>query len=86
MIRDASDNAKSLDDVMRDLYQSAYKRGRGFTATDWWSAVSARRRTASRSPSFSARYIDGREPFPWDSMLPMAGLRARRERSRASAC
>ena len=27
--------------------------------------------------SFSARYIDGREPFPWDSILPMAGLRAR---------
>jgi predicted metalloprotease with PDZ domain len=29
---------------------------------------------------FNARYIDGREPFPWDSILPMAGLRTRQER------
>jgi predicted metalloprotease with PDZ domain len=41
MIRDASENSKSLDDVMRGLYQSSYKRGKGFTSTDWWSAVSA---------------------------------------------
>ena len=24
---------------------------------------------------FNRRYIDGREPFPWDSILPLAGLR-----------
>jgi predicted metalloprotease with PDZ domain len=76
MIRDASDNKKSLDDVMRNLYQSHYKRGRGFTATDWWNAVSAAAGGKSFT-AFSARYIDGREPFPWDSILPMAGMRAR---------
>jgi predicted metalloprotease with PDZ domain len=76
LIRDASDNKKSLDDVMRGLYQSDYKRGRGFTATEWWNAVSAAANGKSFA-SFSARYIDGREPFPWDSILPMAGLRAR---------
>ena len=32
LIRDASDNRRSLDDVMRELYRSAYKKGRGFTA------------------------------------------------------
>ena len=35
-IRDASDNARSLDDVMRKLYQNTYKKGRGFTAADFW--------------------------------------------------
>jgi predicted metalloprotease with PDZ domain len=79
MIRDASDNARSLDDVMRGLYQSAYKRGRGFTSTDWWTAVSAAANGKSLA-AFSAMYIDGREPFPWDSVLPLAGLRARQER------
>ncbi len=76
MIRDASDNAHSLDDVMRALYQSDYKRGRGFTASDWWSAVSAAAGGKSFA-AFSAKYIDGRAPFPIDSVLPLAGLRTR---------
>ena len=53
----------------------------------------ARRRAESRSRSFNARYIDGREPFPWDSILPArrapratgarsAARRARRSRTR----
>src|SRR6185503_1380482 len=79
LIRDASDNKKSLDDVMRSLYQSTYRKGRGFTAADWRNAVSAAANGKSFA-SFNARYIDGREPFPWDSILPMAGLRARQER------
>jgi predicted metalloprotease with PDZ domain len=76
MIRDASDNAHSLDDVMRGLYQSDYKRGRGFTGSDWWSAVSAAAGGKSFA-AFSAKYIDGRAPFPIDSVLPLAGLRTR---------
>jgi predicted metalloprotease with PDZ domain len=76
MIRDGSDNAHSLDDVMRGLYQSDYKRGRGFTASDWWSAVSAAAGGKSFA-AFSAKYIDGRAPFPIDSVLPLAGLRTR---------
>jgi predicted metalloprotease with PDZ domain len=78
MIRDASDNKRSLDDVMRGLYESTYKRGRGFTPTEWWNAVSSAAGGKSFT-AFNARYIDGREPFPWDSILPMAGLRARQE-------
>ena len=78
MIRDASENTKSLDDVMRGLYQSSYKRGKGFTSTDWWSAVSAAANGKSFA-SFNDAYIDGREPFPLDSILPLAGLRARQE-------
>lgn len=73
MIRDASDNKHSLDDVMRGLYQSAYKKGKGFTSADWWNAVSAAANGKSFT-AFNAKYIDGREAFPWDSILPLAGL------------
>lgn len=79
MIRDASDNKRSLDDVMRELYQTTYKHGRGFTATDWWTAVSSAAGGKSFT-AFNARYIDGREAFPWDSILPMAGLQATQTR------
>jgi predicted metalloprotease with PDZ domain len=74
MIRDASDNARSLDDVMRSLYQSTWKAGRGFTSQDWWGAVA--RAAGGRSfEDFNAKYIDGREPYPWSTVLPLAGLR-----------
>lgn len=79
MVRDASDNKKSLDDVMRTLYQNTYKKGHGFTPADWWGAVSAAANGKSFS-AFSARYIDGRDPFPYDSVLSLAGLRVRQER------
>jgi len=74
VIRDASDNRRSLDDVMRELYRTTYKRGRGFTAADWWGAVG--RAAGGRSfADFDARYIDGREPYPYDALLKLAGLR-----------
>jgi predicted metalloprotease with PDZ domain len=76
LIRDASDNRRSLDHVLREAYQSTYKKGRGFTAKDWWSA--ATRAAGGRSfTEFNARYIDGREPFPYERVLPLAGMRLR---------
>ena len=79
MIRDASNNAHSLDDVMRDLYRRDYEQGKGFTADDWWSTVS-RMAGGQSFAQWAERYVNGREPFPWDSILPLAGLRAVRER------
>lgn len=75
IIRDASNNRKSLDTVMRELYGATYKnRFRGFTGSDWWGAVS--RAAGGRSfTDFNRRYVDGRDPFPWDSILPLAGMR-----------
>jgi predicted metalloprotease with PDZ domain len=59
---------------MREVYQSTFKAGRGFTSQDWWGAVS--RAAGGRSfADFNTRYIDGREPFPWSGVLPLAGLR-----------
>lgn len=74
LIRDASDNGKSLDDVMRELYRTTYKTGgKGFGSTEWWGAV--KRAAGGKDFSgFNDRYIDGRDPFPWDSVLPLAGL------------
>ncbi|HJP61042.1 MAG TPA: PDZ domain-containing protein [Gemmatimonadaceae bacterium] len=81
MIRDASDNHASLDDVMRRMYNADYKAGRGFTNDEWWSAVTQ----AANGKSFTdfyTRYIDGREPFPYDRVLPLAGLRLARDTTR----
>jgi predicted metalloprotease with PDZ domain len=72
-IREASANRASLDDVMRDLYSRTYKQQRGFTNEQWWAAVS--RFAGGKSfNDFHARYVDGRERFPLDSMLRIAGL------------
>jgi predicted metalloprotease with PDZ domain len=73
MIRDASDNQRSLDGVMRSLYQTTYKKGRGFTSDDWWNAV----RQAAGGKGFDdfiARYVDGRDPYPMASVLRQAGM------------
>jgi predicted metalloprotease with PDZ domain len=78
VIRDASDNRRSLDDVMRELYNAAYKNNRGFTSDEWWSAVS-RAANGKSFTDFYARYIDGREPYPWDAVLPLAGMRLARD-------
>ena len=73
-IRDATDNRRSLDDVMRGLYRTTYKAGRGFTSADWWSAVS--RAAGGKSfADFDAHYVDGRDPYPYDAMLALAGFR-----------
>lgn len=74
LIRDASNDRASLDSVMRTVYRTTYERHRGFTSADWWGAVSAA--AGGRSfVEFHRRYIEGRDPFPWDSVLALAGLR-----------
>lgn len=72
-IRDASSNHASLDDVMRDLYTRTYKQQKGFTSEQWWASAS--RFAGGKSfADFYAKYIDGRSPFPLDSILRLAGL------------
>jgi len=77
LIRDASDNRKGLDDVFRELYQTTYKqKWTGFTGEQWWGAVS--RAAGGKSfGDFNAKYIDGREPLPFETVLPLAGFRLR---------
>src|SRR5262249_37762471 len=67
LIRDASDGKRSLDDVMRQLYRDAYKKGAGFTPAQWWSAVSAAAGGKSLA-DFESRYVSGRAPLPYASV------------------
>ncbi len=73
-IRDASENRHSLDQVMRSLYDSTFKRGRGFTHDDFWRTVT--RAAGGRSmEEFERKYVDGREPYPLQATLKLAGFR-----------
>src|SRR5256714_12226218 len=76
LIRDASNNQHSLDQVMRTLYDRTYKRGLGFTSADWWGQVS-RAANGKSFTDFARRYVDGREAMPIDSVLALAALRVR---------
>lgn len=79
-IRDASDNRHSLDDVMRELYQTTFLRGRGFTNTEFWASVA---RAAGRPLSdFYRDYVDGRDSLPYNSVLPLGGMRLVTETTR----
>jgi len=78
LIRDASDNRHSLDDVLRTLYNTTYKQGRGYTAAEWWTAVAQTAGPHAPAIPWAAvrrRFIEGRDRFPWDTILPLAGLR-----------
>ncbi len=74
IIRDASSNRRSLDTVMRELYESTYKKGRGFTHDDFWGAVS-RAAGGRNMDEFERKYVAGREAYPWPTVLKTAGMR-----------
>jgi predicted metalloprotease with PDZ domain len=74
MIRDGSDNRASLDDVLRALYQRTFKAGRGFSGEEWWKTVAEFAGQGDFAP-FAKKYVDGREPFPWARVAPLAGIR-----------
>ena len=78
-IREATDNRHSLDDVMRALYQNHWLRGRGFTSQEllgyirpWFPGVD----------EFHARYVSGREPLPYEVILPRGGIAATRREAK----
>ena len=71
-IRDATDNAHTLDEVIRTLYQKYYRQNKGFTTADLLSEL-----RAAGMPdldTFYRRYIDGRDSLPYAAVLPQAGL------------
>src|SRR5712691_4378581 len=76
-IRDATDNAHSLDDVMRALYARYYRQNKGFQTADVLNEL----RTAGMPDvdAFYRRYIDGRDSLPYEAVFAKAGLTLRRE-------
>ncbi len=71
-IRHRSQNAHSLDDVMRALYHRFPLGGPGYTLAD--VQQSAEELAGSSLNDFFKRYVYGVEPLPWDSVLQYAGL------------
>jgi predicted metalloprotease with PDZ domain len=71
-IRDATDNAKSLDDVIRTLNVRFARQGKGFTTADLLAVL--REVGMPDVDGFYRRYIDGREPLPYEQLLPKVGI------------
>jgi predicted metalloprotease with PDZ domain len=72
-IRGATGGKKSLDEVMRALFENYYKRKRGYTNEDIEKVASD---VAGRSfKDFFKRYVDGTEELEYDAAFKHAGLR-----------
>ena len=71
-IRDATDNAHNLDQVMRALYTRFYRQSKGFLTADLLNEL----RTAGMPDidAFYRRYIDGRDSLPYETIFAKAGL------------
>jgi len=76
-IRDATNNAKSLDDVTRALFTRFAARGRGFTTADLLALL--REMGMPDVDGFYRRYVDGRDPLPYEAVLPKAGFAIERQ-------
>ncbi len=71
-MRDATDNRHSLDDVMRALYTRFYQRQKGFGTTDLLALL--REYGMPDVDGFYQRYINGREPLPYEAVFAKAGI------------
>ena len=72
-IRRRSNGARSLDDVMRALYEEFFKRDRNYTPEDFQRA--AERAAGGGLEEFFRRYVRGREELDYDAALAWVGLR-----------
>lgn len=71
-IRNASKGAKSLDDVMRYLYNEYYKKGRNYTPEDYQKISEM---MAGKSlDDFFKRYVRGHDELDYNSSLNSVGL------------
>ena len=72
-LRRRSDGKRSLDDVMRALYEEFAKKGRNYTPADFQRA--AERVAGAGLEEFFRRHVRGREELDYDAALAWAGLR-----------
>lgn len=73
-IRDATDGARGLDDVMRLLMERYYEQGRGYPENGFQAAAEE---VAGRSlDEFFARYVAGTDELPYAETLEVVGLDA----------
>jgi len=64
---------------MRALLENFWRRGRGFTTADLLDAI---RPWFGGVDDFYHRYVQGRDPLPYDSILPGAGIAVERREQR----
>jgi predicted metalloprotease with PDZ domain len=78
-IRHASQNKRSFDDVVRELYKRYYSAGRGFTTEDLLKLIGEA--GDADVADFYDRYVTGREPLPYPETLALGGMRLERQES-----
>jgi predicted metalloprotease with PDZ domain len=79
-IRASSKGAKSLDDVMRHLYNEFYKKGRNYTPEDYQKASEM---MAGKSlDDFFAKYVRGRDEIDYASILSGIGLQLKNNKGK----
>ena len=71
-IRRRSNNAKSLDDVMRMLYTDFFKRNRNYTPADFQKVCESA--AGSSLEDFFSRYVRGTDELPYNQILQAAGV------------
>ena len=71
-IRRRSNNAKSLDDVMRMLYTDFFKRNRNYTPADFQKVCESA--AGSSLQDFFSRYVRGTDELPYNQILQAAGV------------
>jgi len=81
-IRDATDNHKSLDDVLRRMYDVYAKQGRLYADSQGVQAV-VEEVAGVKFDDFFRRYVAGTDEIPYDKFLDAAGLRLIVERRAA---
>jgi predicted metalloprotease with PDZ domain len=72
-IRDATDNRKSLDDLMRTMNEQFAKQGRLYDDSTSIREV-AEQVAGVKFDDFFARYVSGTDEIPYDKLLAPAGL------------
>ena len=84
LIRDRTDNAKSLDDVMRTMNQEFAKKHKAYRdSLD--VRLTAEKVAGGSFEDFFAKYVSGIEPFPYQEILSLAGLQLRTVERRMAA-
>lgn len=72
-IRTASGGAKSMDDVLRHLYNEHFKKGKNYTPEDFQKVSEM---MAGKSlDDFFAKYVRGEAEIPYDSILSGIGIK-----------
>jgi predicted metalloprotease with PDZ domain len=76
LIRDRTNNAKSLDDVLRTMNKDFAKQGK-FYRDSLDVRLEAEKIAGGSFEDFFQKYVSGTEPFPYQQVLGLAGLELR---------